>query len=299
MAGPRSSIGIGRSGTNPTSPPTGTERPRTSTSSTITPSMPCGARCPRRAWAGRTRRAAAALHAELPEARRQRHELRDGQDRHADGLSVLSRERLAAFVDGHVRMGIATNFATWTRVSRSIARIPELKNMPIVIGESDPDGCAACEGPQLGYRNTTMYSSYTAAAFARRARFRRAARRQPRRGADVGVRVRETSRFLPAAHHGEQRHRPACVERFPYVQPNGRPPFEAEVPPKSRSTTYANGVHGKPDVGAVASAGPKKAHRSSSGITTMTTCPARTRPIELKLDHLPFGRRGDVDPLPH
>ena len=40
--------------------------------------------------------------------------------------------------------------------------------MPIVIGESDPDGCAACQGPQLGYRNTTMYSSYTAASFARK-----------------------------------------------------------------------------------------------------------------------------------
>ena len=36
-----------------------------------------------------------------------------------------------------------------------------------MIGESDPDGCAACQGPQLGYRNTTMYSSYTAASFAR------------------------------------------------------------------------------------------------------------------------------------
>src|SRR5262249_46354437 len=36
------------------------------------------------------------------------------------------------------------------------------------IGESDPDGCAACLGPQLGYRNTTMYSSYTAAVFARK-----------------------------------------------------------------------------------------------------------------------------------
>src|SRR6201999_143176 len=49
-----------------------------------------------------------------------------------------------------------------------VATVPELKNKPIVIGESDPDGCAACQGPQLGYRNTTMYSSYTAAVFARK-----------------------------------------------------------------------------------------------------------------------------------
>ena len=37
-----------------------------------------------------------------------------------------------------------------------------------MIGESDPEGCAACQGPQLGYRNGTMYSSYTAASFARK-----------------------------------------------------------------------------------------------------------------------------------
>jgi xylan 1,4-beta-xylosidase len=43
-----------------------------------------------------------------------------------------------------------------------------LKGKPIVIGESDPDGCAACQGPHLGYRNTTVYSSYTAASFARK-----------------------------------------------------------------------------------------------------------------------------------
>ena len=49
-----------------------------------------------------------------------------------------------------------------------VASFPELKGTPIVIGESDPEGCAACHGPQLGYRNGTMYSSYTAASFARK-----------------------------------------------------------------------------------------------------------------------------------
>ena len=48
---------------------------------------------------------------------------------------------------------------------------PQLKNLPIVIGESDPEGCAACgmaTSPQNAYRNGTMYSSYTAATFARK-----------------------------------------------------------------------------------------------------------------------------------
>ena len=72
------------------------------------------------------------------------------------------------FVDGHVRMGIANQLNDIDRAFAVIAKFPELKNKPIVIGESDPDGCAACQGPQLGYRNTTMYSSYTAASFARK-----------------------------------------------------------------------------------------------------------------------------------
>ncbi|MES2461468.1 MAG: beta-xylosidase [Armatimonadota bacterium] len=72
------------------------------------------------------------------------------------------------FVDGHVRMGIANQLRNIDSAFGIIAGFPELKDKPIVIGESDPDGCAACQGPQLGYRNGTMYSSYTAAAFARK-----------------------------------------------------------------------------------------------------------------------------------
>lgn len=73
-----------------------------------------------------------------------------------------------SFVDGHVRMGIANQLRTIDDGFRLVASFPELKEKPIVIGESDPDGCAACQGPQLGYRNGTMFSSYTAACFARK-----------------------------------------------------------------------------------------------------------------------------------
>ena len=72
------------------------------------------------------------------------------------------------FVDGHVRMGIANQLRTIDTGFAMIAAIPELKTKPIVIGESDPEGCAACQSPQNGYRNGTMYSSYTAAVFARK-----------------------------------------------------------------------------------------------------------------------------------
>ena len=71
------------------------------------------------------------------------------------------------FVAGHVQMGMASQLRDINAAFAVVAGFPELKDKPIVIGESDPDGCAACQGPQFGYRNTTMYSSYTAASFAR------------------------------------------------------------------------------------------------------------------------------------
>jgi xylan 1,4-beta-xylosidase len=70
--------------------------------------------------------------------------------------------------DGHVRMGIAEQLRTINDTFKLIAEYPQLKSKPIVLGESDPDGCAACQGPQLGYRNGTLFSSYTAASFARK-----------------------------------------------------------------------------------------------------------------------------------
>ena len=73
-----------------------------------------------------------------------------------------------SFVDGHVRMGIAAQLETIDQGFARIASFPQLKSTPIIIGESDPDGCAACQGSQLGYRNGTMFSSYTAAVFARK-----------------------------------------------------------------------------------------------------------------------------------
>ncbi len=71
------------------------------------------------------------------------------------------------YVDGHVRMGVASQLKAADSGFGIVASYPELKNIPIVIGESDPEGCAACQGDQMGYRNGTMYSSYTAASFPR------------------------------------------------------------------------------------------------------------------------------------
>jgi xylan 1,4-beta-xylosidase len=71
-------------------------------------------------------------------------------------------------VDGHVRMGLRHQLMDIDGAFGVIAKYPQLKTTPIVIGESDPEGCAACQGPNLAYRNGTMYSSYTAASFPRK-----------------------------------------------------------------------------------------------------------------------------------
>jgi xylan 1,4-beta-xylosidase len=83
-----------------------------------------------------------------------------------DFISFHAKGR-PGFVAGHVEMGMDHQLADMNDAFRVIASFPEYKSTPIVIGESDPEGCAACKGPQDGYRNGTMYSSYTAASFPR------------------------------------------------------------------------------------------------------------------------------------
>jgi xylan 1,4-beta-xylosidase len=73
-------------------------------------------------------------------------------------------------VDGHVRMGISNQLKDISRGFEIVDSFATLKHLPIIIGESDPEGCAACgmaTNPENAYRNGTMYSSYTAASFAR------------------------------------------------------------------------------------------------------------------------------------
>jgi xylan 1,4-beta-xylosidase len=73
-------------------------------------------------------------------------------------------------VDGHVQTGIGAQLRDIDRGFEVVASYPELRGKPVIIGESDPDGCAACPStvyPQNGYRNGTLYASYTAASVAR------------------------------------------------------------------------------------------------------------------------------------
>lgn len=73
-------------------------------------------------------------------------------------------------VDGHVRMGLANQLRAISNGFGIVASYPELQKTPIIVGESDPEGCAACSmrtNPENAYRNGALYASYTAEQLAR------------------------------------------------------------------------------------------------------------------------------------
>jgi xylan 1,4-beta-xylosidase len=79
---------------------------------------------------------------------------------HAKGFPTIA--------DGKVTMGIRRELNDADKGFESIAKFPRFKNLPIIISESDPEGCAACSSkvnPANNYRNGTLYPAYTAAAF--------------------------------------------------------------------------------------------------------------------------------------
>jgi xylan 1,4-beta-xylosidase len=79
---------------------------------------------------------------------------------HAKGAPANYRQT------GHVRMGIANQLTTISDGFQIVMARPQTAKLPVVIGESDPDGCAACQSynglyPELGYRNSSLFAAYT------------------------------------------------------------------------------------------------------------------------------------------
>lgn len=77
------------------------------------------------------------------------------------------RPRIA---DGKVTMGIAKELSDADSGFSLVASFPKFRNLPIIISEADPEGCAACSSkvnPANNYRNGTLYPAYTAAAYKR------------------------------------------------------------------------------------------------------------------------------------
>ena len=114
------------------------------------------------------------------------------------------------FTDNAVIMGIQNQLRSLDEGFRIAASFPELKDKPIVIGESDPEGCAACASryyPQNAYRNGLMYPSYTAAIMPRHLDLARTPQGEPDGRGDVGVRVRGSTLLRRLPRSRNQRHR--------------------------------------------------------------------------------------------
>jgi len=65
----------------------------------------------------------------------------------------------------HVQMGINRQLASIEAGFRIVSSFPEWQHTQVILGESDPEGCAACSArnnPQNSYRNGGLYASYTA-----------------------------------------------------------------------------------------------------------------------------------------
>lgn len=61
-------------------------------------------------------------------------------------------------------MGVSHQLTAIDEGFKIVASFPEWRETPIILGESDPEGCAACpakENPQNLYRNGPLYGAYT------------------------------------------------------------------------------------------------------------------------------------------
>jgi xylan 1,4-beta-xylosidase len=73
-----------------------------------------------------------------------------------------------AWQGDHVQMGLAAQLKAIDQGFKTVASFPKWRNTEIILGEWDPEGCAACsaeKNPQNGYRNGALYAAYTAEAF--------------------------------------------------------------------------------------------------------------------------------------
>lgn len=68
-------------------------------------------------------------------------------------------------LDGHVRMGMSNQLRAIDSGFKIVSSFPEWRNTPVILGESDPEGCAACSAknhPENAYRNGPLFPTYTA-----------------------------------------------------------------------------------------------------------------------------------------
>ena len=73
-------------------------------------------------------------------------------------------------VDGHVRMGLAHQLGSIDAGLEIVRGFPAFDGVPVILGESDPEGCAACSvatHPEYAYRDGALYGASVVEATAR------------------------------------------------------------------------------------------------------------------------------------
>jgi xylan 1,4-beta-xylosidase len=71
----------------------------------------------------------------------------------------------ALFVNGHVELNLGANLRDIDQGFAIIDKFPALHELPVILSESDPESCAACDAtshPENEYRLTSQYASYEA-----------------------------------------------------------------------------------------------------------------------------------------
>jgi xylan 1,4-beta-xylosidase len=70
----------------------------------------------------------------------------------------------------HVQMGLSHQLTAIAKGFDIVGSQPDWRKIPIILGEWDPEGCAACsaqQNPQNAYRNGPLYACYTVEALTR------------------------------------------------------------------------------------------------------------------------------------
>lgn len=81
-----------------------------------------------------------------------------------DFISFHAKGR-ARLVDGHVELNLGSNLKDVDQGFAIIEKFPTFRQLPVVLSESDPESCAACDAtshPENGYRLSSQYASYEA-----------------------------------------------------------------------------------------------------------------------------------------
>ena len=205
-----------------------------------------------------------------------RHQLRDRPTRHAARLRLVPREKDSR------RSSTATCAWASRTSSPPSTRLPH--HLVVSRAEADadrdrrvgPGWLRGVPGPAARLSQHDDVFELHGGELRADARSRRPARRQPRRRADVGVRVRGPAVLRRFPRTGQQRHRSACAQRVSDAQPDGRRADRRDerrlryrsTPSSLRRSAIARTSPRSPAAKAAGS-------RSWSGTTTTTTCRGR------------------------